>query len=377
MRQHIEKVNVLRGIAILLVFGYHCLLVIFGPYEIYDFASSRLWINFSNHLPSRILLAMTPCGMGAQGVTLFLVISGFLIHWGFLKSGAEFRLSEFFNKRFWRIYPPYLVAVLVFSLSLGTGGKLSLLTHLTLSHNFFDRTFSTINPSFWSLALEMQFYLLYPVFLLLRRRLGITKTTLATGVLVAVTMALEVVVRPRYIAVLWLSPLNLWVVWAIGAYFGEQFFNGKRIFTRSPAHLVGIYVLLSLSTLTIVYGSLGRILFSLFFICVMDWYLHRAASAPTLVANSLIKLTARVGVYSYSIYLFHQPFLDNAISFFSFGQQSRVVSGLAAIAAFAVIFVVAHFTYHWLEVPSIYWGKTLYARFKQDTLPATRPALKS
>jgi peptidoglycan/LPS O-acetylase OafA/YrhL len=33
--------------------------------------------------------------MGGQGVTLFLVISDFLIHEGLLKSGASFRLSEF------------------------------------------------------------------------------------------------------------------------------------------------------------------------------------------------------------------------------------------------------------------------------------------
>nr|AGU10146.1 Acyltransferase family [uncultured organism] len=363
MPWHLEKINVLRGVAILLVFSYHSLLVIFGPYEIVDFSPSWVWIDFARYSTGRILLGMTPWGMGAQGVTLFLVISGFLIHWGFLKSGASFRLSEFFNKRFWRIYPPYLVAVLVFSLSLGTGGAFSLLTHLTLTHNLFDRTFTTINPSFWSLALEMQLYLLYPAFLLLRRCLGIGKATAAVGTLTLLTIILQVLVRPRNMA-WWLSPLNLWFVWVAGAYFGEQFFYGKRIFTRSPAYLVGFFALLSLSTVTVVYPLLGRVLFSLFFICLLDWYLHRPAPAPTVAGRALFSVTARVGLYSYSIYLFHQPFLYRVITFFSFGQSQKPVLGLAVAVAFALMFVLAHFTYHWLEVPSIRWGKALYGRWR-------------
>jgi peptidoglycan/LPS O-acetylase OafA/YrhL len=376
MPRHLDKINVLRGVAILLVFGYHALLAIFGNYEILDFSPYWVCIDFARYPPSRILLSMTPPGMGAQGVTLFLVISGFLIHWGFLKSGASFRLSEFFNKRFWRIYPPYLVALLVFSLSLGTGGRLSLLTHLTLTHNFFDHIITAINPSFWSLALEAQLYLLYPVFLLLRRRLGIGKTTLAIGALAVLTLALELWLRPRILAI-WLSPPNLWFVWAAGAYLGEQFYLGKRVFTRSPAWLVGVYVLLSLSTVTPVYPLLGRLLFSVFFICLMDWYLHRAAPATSSAAGeALFKLTARVGVYSYSIYLFHQPFLYQVIIFLTFGRQHKAVVALAILGAFALMFGIAHFTYHWLEVPSIRWGKALYARWRQAP-PAAVPTLES
>jgi peptidoglycan/LPS O-acetylase OafA/YrhL len=357
--RHNEKLDVLRGVAILLVFSCHCLVVIFGEYDIYDFSPSGLWIDFSRFAPGRVLLNMTPWAMGAHGVTLFLVISGFLIHWGFLKSGAAFRLSEFFNKRFWRIYPPYLVAVAVFGLSLGTGGVFSVLTHLTLTHNLFSRSIYTINPSFWSLGLEMQFYLLYPVLLLLRRWLGIDGATLAVagGTGLVLVLLLSFHVRSP---VLWLSPPALWLVWVIGAWFGERFFLGQRVFTRSPGYLVGFYVLLTLSKLTLVYWVLGRVLFGLFFVCLMDWYLHR--KAPTSGAGKVLtSLTARVGLYSYSIYLFHQPFLANVILFLSFGQKSKPV--LAGALAFGIMFVIAHFTYHWLELPAIRWGKMLYARW--------------
>ncbi|MDQ2772566.1 MAG: acyltransferase family protein, partial [Bacteroidota bacterium] len=158
MKQHLPKIDVLRGIAILLVFSYHALLVVFGDFEVLDFTPWWLWVNFGHYSPARLALALTPGGMGTQGVTLFLVISGFLIHWGYLKSGASFRAGEFFSRRFWRIYPPYLVALLLFGFTLGFGGGRSLLAHLTLTHNLSDQTFATINPSFWSLALEAQLY---------------------------------------------------------------------------------------------------------------------------------------------------------------------------------------------------------------------------
>lgn len=251
----------------------------------------------------------------------------------------------------------------VFSLSLGTGGVFSLLTHLTLTHNLFSRSFTTINPSFWSLGLEVQCYLLYPVFLLLRHWLGIGRATLAVAGCTGLTLVLMLGFN-FCSPVLWLSPLNLWLVWVIGAWFGERFFLGQRVFTRSPGYLVGGYVLLALSTVTVVYGVLGRVLFSLFFVCLTDWYLHRNAPVTSGAGKALTRFTARVGLYSYSIYLFHQPFLANIILFLSFGQKSKPVLSLAVAVAFGIMFVLAHFTYHWLEVPAIRWGKALYARWR-------------
>lgn len=373
MPTHLQKVDVLRGIAILLVFSFHALLIIFGDYEIYDFRPTWLWIDFGRYAPGRILLGMTPWGMGAQGVTLFLVISGFLIHGGYLRSGDAFRWSAFFNKRFWRIYPPYLVALLVFSLSLGTGGWLSLLTHLTLTHNFADRTFTTINPSFWSLALEAQLYLMYPAFLLLRRRLGLGKATLLVGALAVVTLGVETAVMPANRA-WWLAPPAQWIVWVLGAYLGENFFYQRRLYTGSGYYLLAAYLALTLSRVTIVYGLFGRILFSVFFIYAIDWYLHRPAKSPSATTGAVVRLTALVGVYSYSIYLFHQPFLRQLIAFFSRGHQSKPVLAGAVVLAFGVIFAFSYCTYHWLELPSIRWGKKLYARFGPAARLAVPPA---
>lgn len=51
--------------------------------------------------------------------------------------------------------------------------------------------------------------------------------------------------------------------------------------------------------------------------------------------------------------------------FLSFGQKSKPVLALAAPGAFALVFAFAHFTYRWLELPAIRWGKTLHAKWQQ------------
>jgi peptidoglycan/LPS O-acetylase OafA/YrhL len=45
-------------------------------------------------------------------------------------------------------------------------------THLALVHNFHDQTFASINTNFWSIAVEVQLYLLYPLLLVLVSRWG-------------------------------------------------------------------------------------------------------------------------------------------------------------------------------------------------------------
>lgn len=126
---------------------------------------------------------------GHLGVEVFMVLSGFCLFYPV----AERRLKEghwrdYFVRRARRILPPYyaamayaialpfLVAPLFAALGLPfTPGPVpsawQLVTHLTLVHNLFPDTQSGLNPSFWSLSLEAQFYVLFPLLALLLLRL--------------------------------------------------------------------------------------------------------------------------------------------------------------------------------------------------------------
>ena len=104
--------DVLRGIAILGVFFVHYQYAIF---QNFDFVYGRYFVELPKYNDTYKYLSMSPFAFGWMGVTLFFLISGFLIHYITLKKGIDyFNLKLYFNKRFWRIYPPYLLALLFF-----------------------------------------------------------------------------------------------------------------------------------------------------------------------------------------------------------------------------------------------------------------------
>jgi peptidoglycan/LPS O-acetylase OafA/YrhL len=150
----IPGIDFARGIAIFLVICYHTLLVVFPNYEITNYDENGI-LAYRNS--KELFLNFNIFGQGWVGVQLFLVISGFLIHYSSLSSNS-FSLSSFFQKRFWRIVPPYYIAILMFFLLLGDFSLISLknfLSHLFFIHNWEDKLIFTINPSFWSIALEV------------------------------------------------------------------------------------------------------------------------------------------------------------------------------------------------------------------------------
>ncbi len=146
-------IDVLRGLAALLVVFYHVL-------------AYREWVNF----PSTGLgkLPMT----GWVGVDLFFVISGFVIGKAAMEasqSGKPWRY-DYCERRLRRIAPLY-VATLVLYLVLvkpdllhqGWTSVYQIGMHLGFVHNLWHQTHGSINSPNWSVGLEMQFYVLMAV----------------------------------------------------------------------------------------------------------------------------------------------------------------------------------------------------------------------
>ena len=111
---------------------------------------------------------------GYVGVDLFFVLSGYLMFGPIVAALAEGRREvipwrRYAIRRFSRIYPPYLVALLIFSAfrhaeGAKGPGDLSLISHTLMLFNYTDRAeFFRINIAFWTLAIEAQFYLVLPL----------------------------------------------------------------------------------------------------------------------------------------------------------------------------------------------------------------------
>src|SRR5215217_7060011 len=107
-RTRLRGIDALRGAAALGVVLYHAV----------DQAAKALPNNLLQH-PFR--LVQIASSFGYIGVFLFFVISGFCIHLQWARSRAagaapQIRFTSFWKRRIRRLYPPYLIALLLFVL---------------------------------------------------------------------------------------------------------------------------------------------------------------------------------------------------------------------------------------------------------------------
>ncbi len=164
---HVRVLDGMRGIAILLV-------VLLHHWQLSWFALKI------PGLPDRFTLEFAQ-GAGYVGVELFFFISAFCLFHpharAMLGSGPVPTLRHYAYRRAIKILPSYLLAVLVFgtvlvSSPLGAriGWPADLGLHLVFLHNLLPETIGSLGPVFWSLAVEVQFYVLFPLLARAARR---------------------------------------------------------------------------------------------------------------------------------------------------------------------------------------------------------------
>ena len=154
---------------------------------------------------------------GAAGVTVFFVISGFVITSMLIRKrgGSGISLSDFFARRCRRIIPVATVVVLVSILiervvngkaaaaALVQPGRLILLFVFNWDTSSIDRLLIVGNPitAYWSLSVEEQFYLVLPPLLILAGLVGSrwawrTKAESAVAIVTVASFAWAAFTRP-------------------------------------------------------------------------------------------------------------------------------------------------------------------------------------
>ena len=120
--------------------------------------------------------------LGGLGVNTFFVLSGFLISWLLLcewEKSSDISLRNFYSRRTLRIFPAYYFFIIVtVTADLVLGSKEitpAILPSLTYTMNYFNVFYD--HPSLsvahtWSLAIEEQFYLLWPALILIILRIN-------------------------------------------------------------------------------------------------------------------------------------------------------------------------------------------------------------
>jgi peptidoglycan/LPS O-acetylase OafA/YrhL len=288
----------------------------------------------NNLLQYPIRLVQFVSSFGYIGVFLFFVISGFCIHlqWARTKAAGtapEIRFGSFWKRRIRRLYPPYLITLLLFLLlAAGTTG-LSLThffvydigMHLLMLHNVDPNTCYTINGVFWTLAIEEQLYLAYFLLLFLRVRWGwgITLAVCLCARLAWIVFGHIVSVKTGFGIPVPESAAAHWFTWALGAMGVEVMFGLIRLRGWSRDLRLATVLIVAASVLSFYLPVISRMwlhnsswflihpLWGLgFFIVVNRVVLAEQSWLREAKLPSLVSLFATLGVFSYSIYLTHE-----------------------------------------------------------------------
>lgn len=342
--QRLNHIDGLRGIAISMVLVRHFYMDSYGP-------GIPRWADI--------------CGLGYLGVHLFLLLSGFCVTWAYVGPRARaLDLREFARRRATRILPAYYVALVLFTiLALPMPGGVLLwqmATHITMTHNLFPSTTLAINGVFWSLALECQLYLLFPLLFLNLRRRGIVPVLLTVF---AVQLTYRLIVA-HYFGTQWNETMT--VAWAVVGRMGEFALGiyAALLVGRSPEQPGSDTLHKMLPFLFFILWGAGMLCkqklgvsapftdlaFTGSFFCLLLWACRTDSLAHRLLSwRPLVAL----GVISYSVYLIHIL----PMTLFAHALRSHIqpfpmlVLGLGPACAFAIL--CGYLYFRLVERPSL------------------------
>jgi len=358
-QRHLPALDGVRGLAVILVLVVHLM-------------------NSNDALTqsSLINVAMAFRSLGWMGVDLFFVLSGFLIT-GILYETVNRPsfMRNFYARRFLRIVPLYygaLVFLFAFTGPLGIrwdGTKLALLGYLQNTPHWLDRmnvTVSTYCGHFWSLAVEEQFYLVWPVVVLLvrdRRKLLVTALLLSALALAGRVFAVSHGMNPEYTYRMTIFRMDSLLMGACLALIVAHP-SGKRALRIAPS-VFAVTFGLTLTISLIVrpgnfepinskfFNSVGYSLLAIAFAGLVGSVLRTNSRFETVFSNSLLRW---FGTYSYGIYIFHFIILGilglGPRKFLAEHFHSKAVAVVgAAIPALALTLLCAWLCYHLFEQP--------------------------
>ena len=319
--RRLRGIDALRGAAALGVVFYHA-------------------VEQGKNIPDNILqypvrVIQFASSFGYIGVFLFFVISGFCIHMQWAKAKAagiepDIRFGPFWKRRIRRLYPPYIITLLLFLLlTAWTAGidvthffVYDVVMHLLMLHNLDASTCYSINGVFWTLAIEEQLYLAYFLLLFMRVRWG-------WGVTIAVCLFARFGWM-LFSHVFWLktgfgipvpeSAAAHWFTWALGAIGVEVMFGLVRLRGWSRDLRLATVLIIAASVIgsylpaipkdtflhNLAWFSIHPLWGLGFFILVNRMVLAENSWLRQARLPSLVSVFSTLGIFSYSIYLTHE-----------------------------------------------------------------------
>lgn len=225
----LHSLDLLRGICAVGVAAYHF----------------SLWSEIPLASQLRGVLGM----FGTYGVSVFFVLSGYSLAYGYAEKFSENihaeNLLDYFKRRFARLAPLFATVVL-----------LSIVGKLFLTGKSIDPfaaigslllLFGVVNPAAtpviggWSIGIEVVFYLMFPLLVLIK---GSARLVVPTAILISAWLSRDL---QAYASLeqgwnLYVQPANHWIFFSVGVYIHLLDTGIRRIPTWALAGLVAVVV---------------------------------------------------------------------------------------------------------------------------------------
>jgi peptidoglycan/LPS O-acetylase OafA/YrhL len=358
----IAELDGIRAMAILAVLACH--VVTWGfPNDMIP-VSSKL-----DGVPSWLIQTGHVLAQGYLGVDLFFVLSGFLITGILLGTRTRARyFQNFYLRRALRILPVFLIALALmaawyrsngafFLLALGFASDLAPLLHVPMPHG---------PTPLWSLAVEEQFYLVWPVLVLLLspRRLA----PLAAAVVVAVPVA-RLLAGDESLFTPWLrfDGIAFGALVAMWTQRGDVTARASARLALAGVSLAGILLIVDNRLMrSAPFGALRITEADLLFAALILVAFTMRGSRWMAVLRS--RPANFVATTSYCAYIIHGPIFDALQTITNTEQHVALGMALRVLIGVPLTFAVAALSWRYLESPVLHL-KSVWAPAHEKDAP--------
>jgi peptidoglycan/LPS O-acetylase OafA/YrhL len=396
----LPSIDCFRGIAALGVMFLH----IYWQYWLMPGEFLRLHPLFSLDPLGWISAPFQVMWLGGYGVPLFFVLSGYCIHRSQARALAadesfRFSLPRYALRRILRIYPTYVAAlalsgVLRYLLMpwLETKGFSISPFNQQQHHSWYELGMNLLalqniaaapyESVYWTLSLEIHFYIVYPILLWITRRFGpVEMLCFATffNIMHLIMGGFFDDVPAAHLGILITLFMRFWFLWTVGSYVAEME-TGRA--PRIPRPLlvafitgilsVGIFVLSEFYPIKgFEYDPYIHFPLAICLGAILFWSLqpHTLPIWRSIPGRSL----AFVGMFSYSLYAIHYPLLRVVSTLwpqqYSLVFASLLVGCILALLSFLFFLLVERWT---LNPPRWVTGKVSESRAPVAASPTGR-----
>ena len=333
---HLLALNFFRFIAAILVVVYHM-----APKNWH----TEYWIT----------------NLGSEMVTFFFVLSGFVMIVSHYNRNSE-SVFEFYRLRFARIYPIYLVVVLLLINS--HTNIIDVFLSVFMLQSFVPGHSIAINVPGWSLSVEAFFYLIFPLLLIFYRKISIAKVSFIVILSFGFAFCLFKFFfkifdhnSEHYHELLNYFPLVHLCSFILGNYIGLIYLKCRNytpsnimsniisltavlwvVYDLKHSYSANVYGLEYLNWSTIVYS------FS-FALLIIGFAMCKNSFLTKLLQN---RICIRLGDLSYSIYLLQSIAYGKIVNQLLLFSDSDVIK---LIVPLFLLIGMSFFTYTYIEVP--------------------------